>query len=435
MATDYLVRLVSPETVKPFKHNARTHPPKQVQKIAASIARYGFTNPILVDQNNEIIAGHGRLLAAKKLGLTEVPTLTITGLSEIEKRGLRLTDNRLPLEAAWDKELLQIELKEISLEAPDLIEFSGFEVAEVDVILAHTEEDPEDDRVPAVPVQPVSRIGDIWLAGPHRVGCGDARDAEFVAKVVDGQVQAAFLDGPYNVPIKGHVGGNGKIKHREFHEATGEMSPAEFVAFLKATFGSAVSVSAPGAVHFLCMDHAHLDELFEACASLYDRRLNLCVWKKSNAGMGSLYRSHHELIAVYRVAGAQHRNNVELGRHGRNRTNVWSYPSVNTFGGSRQQDLELHPTVKPAGLVADAIKDVTMRGERVLDLFLGSGTTLIAVERVGRVFAGLDIDPGYVDVALERWMQMTGQPVTLEATGQTFEQVRTERASSKGEAA
>lgn len=324
MPTDYQVRLVSPETPKPFKHNARTHPLKQVQKIAASIARYGFTNPILIDEHDEIIAGHGRLLAAKKLGLTEVPALTISGLSDIEKRGLRLTDNRLPLEAAWDKELLEIELKEISLEAPDLIEFSGFEVAEVDVILANSEEEPADDDVPAVPVQPVSRVGDIWLAGPHRIACGDAKDARFVAKVVDHQVQAAFMDPPYNVPIQGHVGGNGKVKHREFHEASGEMSQAEFVAFLKATLGSAVSVSAPGAVHFLCMDHAHLEELFEAGASLYDQRLNLCVWKKSNAGMGALYRSHHELVAVYRVAGAQHRNNVELGRHGRNRTNVWS---------------------------------------------------------------------------------------------------------------
>lgn len=435
MATDFIVRLVSPETLKPFKHNARTHPPKQVQKIAASITRYGFTNPVLVDEHDEIIAGHGRLLAAKKLGLTQVPAITITGLTDIEKRGLRLTDNQLSLTAAWDKELLLIELKEISLEAPDLIEFSGFEVAEVDVIMANSEEEPADDDVPAVPVQPVSRVGDIWLAGPHRIACGDAKDAGFVAKVVDGQVHAAFMDSPYNVPIKGHVGGNGKVKHREFHEASGEMSPAEFVAFLKATLGSAVSVSVPGAVHFLCMDHAHLEELFEAGASLYDQRLNLCVWKKSNAGMGALYRSHHELVAVYRVAGAQHRNNVELGRHGRNRTNLWSYASVNTFSGSRQQDLALHPTVKPVALVADAIRDVTQRGERVADLFLGSGTTLIAAERVGRVFAGLDIDPGYVDVALDRWMQMTGLPVTLEATGQTFDQVKSERASAQGEAA
>jgi hypothetical protein len=434
MATDYIVRLVSPETLKPFKHNARTHPPKQIEQIAGSIRRYGFTNPILIDEESEIIAGHGRLLAAKKLRMTEVPALTVTGLSDLEKRGLRLSDNRIPLGASWDKELLQIELREITLEAPDLIEFSGFEIGEIDVLLADGEADPDDEVVPAVPVQPVSEIGDIWLVGPHRVGCGDAKDVQFVREVTAGPVHAAFMDPPFNQPIAGHVGGNGRIKHREFHEASGEMTEAQFVAFLKATLGSAVDVSVPGAVHFLCMDHHHLNELFEAASTLYDRRLNMCVWKKSNAGMGSLYRSHHELVAVYRVPGAPHRNNVELGRHGRNRTNIWSYASVNTFGGSRQQDLVLHPTVKPLGLVADAIMDVTRRGEKVLDLFLGSGTTLMAAERVGRVFAGLDIDPGYVDVALDRWMQMTGGQVRLKATGQTFEEVRAERLGA-GEAA
>lgn len=413
--------------LKPFKHNARTHPPKQIEQIAASMRRFGFTNPILTGEDDEIIAGHGRLLAAKAIGLEEVPTIVVGGLSAAERAALRLADNRIALNSSWDKELLQIELQTIVVDLPELIEVAGFDVGEVDVILSHAEGDPADEEIPAVPAQPVTRAGDIWLAGPHRIGCGDAKDLVFVRQLVTAPVAAAFMDPPFNVKVDGHAGGKGKIKHREFAEASGEMTRDEFVAFLSATLRSAVDVSAPGAVHFLVMDHHHLDQLFEACAPLYDARLNLCVWKKSNAGMGSLFRSHHELIAVYRVAGSKHRNNVELGRHGRNRTNVWEYASVNTFGGSRQADLALHPTVKPVGLVADAIKDVTKRGETVLDLFLGSGTTLIAAERVGRVFAGMDIDPGYVEVALDRWAQMTGEEPRLEASGQTLAQLRAKR--------
>ncbi len=427
MPVEMTVRMRAPDDLKPFKHNARTHPPKQIGQIVASMRRFGFTNPILVTEDGEIIAGHGRLLAAKVIGLEEVPTIVVCGLSAAERAALRLADNRIALNASWDRELLQIELQTFVIEMPELIDVTGFEVGEVDVIMSPGEEDPADEEIPAVPLKPVTRTGDIWLAGPHRIGCGDAKDRPFVRQLVNTVASGAFMDAPFNVKVNGHAGGKGKIKHREFVEASGEMTREEFVAFLAATFGSAVEVSAPGAVHFLCMDHHHLDQLFEACAPLYDARLNLCVWKKSNAGMGSLYRSHHELIAVYRVGGAKHRNNVELGKHGRNRTNVWEYASVNTFGGSRQADLALHPTVKSVTMVADAIKDVTRRGETVLDLFLGSGTTLIAAERVGRVFAGLDIDPGYVEVALGRWTQMTGQQPRLEATGQTLAEVRAER--------
>lgn len=428
MAVDSVLRLRALGELKPFKHNARTHPAKQIQQIVASIRRFGFTNPILVNEDGEIIAGHGRLLAARDMGLEEVPTLMVSGLSRSEKAALRLADNKIALNAGWDRELLKLELSEITLETPELLDLTGFEVGEIDVLVAQGgDEDPDDEVVPAVPLHPVTRSGDVWMAGPHRIGCGDAKDVAFVRTVVTTAAAAAFMDHPYNQPSR-NIGGKGRVKHRDFHEASGEMSRAEFIRFLSITIESAVAVSAPGAVHFLCMDHAHLDQLFEAAAPLYDARLNLCVWKKSNAGMGSLFRSHHELVAVYRVAGAAHRNNVELGRHGRNRTNVWEYASVNTFGGSRQQDLALHPTVKPVGLVADAIKDVTRRGETVLDLFLGSGTTLIAAERVGRVFAGLEIDPGYVDVALARWMDMTGDMPRLEATGRTYAEVRADRA-------
>ena len=191
--------------------------------------------------------------------------------------------------------------------------------------------------------------------------------------------------------------------------ASGEMDEAGFRAFLTETLGAATRVSRDGAVHFICMDWRHMDDVAVVERALYGARLNLCIWNKSNAGMGSLYRSKHELVFVYRVGDAPHLNMVELGKHGRNRTNVWDYASVNSLKGSRREDLALHPTVKPTGLVADAIRDVTKHGELVLDTFLGSGTTLIAAERTGRRFRGCDIDPGYVDVALDRWSALTGR--------------------------
>jgi DNA methylase len=220
------------------------------------------------------------------------------------------------------------------------------------------------------------------------------------------QVGAAFLDPPYNVPINGHA--NAKGRHREFAMASGEMTDDAFRAFLTETLGAAAQVSRDGAVHFVCMDWRHMDDVCAVGRGIYGDLLNLCVWNKSNAGMGSLYRSKHELVFVYKVGSAPHFNAVELGRHGRNRTNVWDYASVNSLAGSRREDLALHPTVKPTALVADALQDVTRRGERVLDVFLGSGTTLIAAERCGRRFCGIDIDPAYVDVAVDRWVAMTG---------------------------
>lgn len=239
----------------------------------------------------------------------------------------------------------------------------------------------------------------------------------------------AFLDAPYNDKIDGHVGGKGKVKHREFAFASGEMSRSQFIDFLTETHQACADVTKPGAIHFTCMDHHHVEEMVVAAGSVYAKRLNICIWVKSNAGMGSLFRSQHEMIFVYRVGGAPHRNNVELGKHGRNRTNVWEYPSVNTFGGSRRHDLAMHPTVKPVAMVADAIRDVTKPGEIVLDAFLGSGTTLIAAERTGRVCRGVELDPIYVDVAIDRFTTLTGVEAILEDTRETFRQVRARRVS------
>jgi DNA modification methylase len=398
----------------PDPRNARTHPKRQIEQIRASIEAFGFTNPVLADPNGNIIAGHGRLLAARLMGLAELPVITLSGLSETQKRTLRIADNKIALNAGWDLEILQLEFGELgSIDVDIDPTLTGFSTGEIDVILMSAV-DPDDEVIPKVPATPRSKLGDIWILGDHRVGCGDGRDPEFLQRVIGhgARVDAAFLDPPYNVRIGGHAVSAGS--HREFAMASGEMSEAEFRSFLADTLGAAARVSRDGAVHFVCMDWRHMDDVSAVGRTVYGDRLNLCIWNKSNAGMGSLYRSKHELVFVYRVGTASHVNMVELGKHGRNRTNVWDYASVNSLRGSRRQDLALHPTVKPTGLVADAILDVTRRSDLVLDLFLGSGTTLMAADRTRRRFRGLDIDPSYVDVAVERWAARTGLEPRLE---------------------
>lgn len=413
------------EDLSPFIGNARTHSKKQVAQIATSIEAFGFTNPILVDERHELIAGHGRLLAAKSLGLASIPVIVLSDLSEAQKRALRLADNKIALNAGWDTEVLKIELDALADLSFEL-ELTGFATGEIDVISADTP-DPDDEIVPATPNAPVTRPGDLWRLGEHRLLCGDSRQIEVIASVMGAALaDAAFTDPPYNVRIDGNAVSRGT--HAEFAMASGEMTPAEFTAFLVQTLGACAAVSRDGAVHFVCMDHRHVGELTTAGDSVYGQRLNICVWNKSNAGMGSLYRSRHELVFVFRVGQVPAFNAVELGRHGRNRTNVWDYASVNSFRGSRREDLALHPTVKPAGLVADAIRDVTRKGERVLDAFLGSGTTLIAAERTGRICHGVEYEPRYVDVAIERWSAMTGRSAILERTGASFEKLKAQQA-------
>ncbi len=408
------VRYVPIASLTPDPRNARTHSKLQIEQVAASISQFGFTNPILAEPSGKLIAGHARLLAAKKMGLHEVPVIILSGLSESQTRALRIADNKIALSAGWDLDILKIELTELGA-MPDLefeLGITGFSGGEIDVILSGSP-DPQDEVIPATPLKPQARLGDIWALGGHRIGCGDCRDVQFLRAVVGENVlvDAAFMDPPYNVKINGNV--NAKGRHREFAMASGEMSNLEFVDFLASSLGTATSVSRPGAVHFVCMDWRHLTDVTMASKGIYDELLNICVWNKSNAGMGSLYRSKHEMIFVYRVPGAMHTNAVELGKHGRNRTNIWDYPSVNSFKGSRRRDLALHPTVKPVAMVADAFQDVTRHGDLVLDLFLGSGTSLIAAERAGRRFRGIEIDPAYIDVAIERWGDLTGMKCEL----------------------
>jgi DNA modification methylase len=401
------------DSLTPDPRNARMHARRQIEQIVASIRAFGFTNPILADPGGVLIAGHGRLRAAKEIGLAEVPVIELAGLSEAEKKALRLADNKIALNAGWDLEILKLELADLSLLEIDIdLALTGFSSGEIDVVLSETP-DPDEEVIPAVPTEVRVEPGDIWQLSDHRIGCGDGRDTSFLTKLVGegDKIDCAFLDPPYNVKINGHA--NAKGRHREFAMASGEMKTQEFRTFLADTLGACAAVSRGGAVHFVCMDWRHMDDVSAVAPSIYGELLNICVWNKSNAGMGSLYRSKHEMVFVYRVGSEPHRNNVELGRHGRNRTNVWDYPSVNSLKGSRKEDLALHPTVKPVAMVADACRDVTRQGELVLDIFLGSGTSLIAVERVNRRFRGLDIDPAYVDLAITRWEQVTGKQAVL----------------------
>lgn len=397
----------------PDPRNARTHSKRQIEQIIASIRAFGFTNPILTDEHCKLIAGHGRLRAARDMGLAEVPVIELSGLSEAEKKALRLADNKIALNAGWDVEILKLELADLSLPEMQIdLALTGFSSGEIDVVLNGATE-PDDEVIPEVPIEPRVEPGDIWQLGDHRVGCGDGRDEEFLTKLVGkgARVDCAFLDPPYNVKINGHA--NAKGRHREFAMASGEMTTDAFRAFLSDTLTACERVSRNGAVHFVCMDWRHMDDVSAVGASVYGDLLNICVWNKSNAGMGSLYRSKHEMVFVYRVGDVSHTNAVELGKHGRNRTNVWDYASVNSMRGSRREDLALHPTVKPVAMVADAICDVSRQGDLILDIFLGSGTSLIAAERVGRRFRGLDIDPAYVDLAMRRWSDITGKEPEL----------------------
>ncbi len=413
--------------------NARTHDRRQLKQIKDSIKAFGFTNPLLVDEASVLIAGHGRLMAAKDLGLAMVPVIVLEHLTDNQKRALMLADNKIALNAGWDMELLASELTDLS--SMDLefdLELTGFDVADIDIIIDDAK-DLTNGQVEAAPVPDeatpvVTRRGDLWCLGKHRALCGDARSPDdFALLVGEGRADMVFTDPPYNVPIAGHVSGKGRVRHREFHEASGEMTRSGFTAFLDEVLVNTSHSCRDGAVSFVCMDWRHMGELLEAGQRAFDEYLNLCVWAKTNGGMGSLYRSQHELVFVFRKGKVQHRNNVQLGRHGRNRTNVWTYAGVNTFREGRMDELSAHPTAKPVAMVRDAILDVTKRGEVVLDPFLGGGATLMAAEQSGRVAYAMDIDPAYVDVALRRWRKETGEEPRRTSDNRTFASLEAEQ--------
>ena len=409
--------------------NPRAHPPRQIHQLADSIKTFGFNVPALIDERCNIVSGHARILAAKKLGMTEIPTVRLDHLTPPQARAFALADNRLAENAAWDDHLLAIELKELSVLDLDFsLDITGFDIGEIDMriesLAPAVKADEADTLALEQPGPAVSQAGDLWQLGPHRVYCGSALELGAYSAIMRGERAAmVFADPPYNVPIGGHVSGNGAIRHREFKMASGDMDVGEFTEFLTNTCLLMAQHTVDGSIHYICMDWRHCAEIQTAGHRAFAELKNICVWVKDNAGMGSQYRSQHEFVFVFKNGLAPHRNNIELGRFGRNRSNVWHYPSPSSFGRAGEEGslLALHPTPKPVALVADAILDSSAPSDIVLDPFLGSGTTIIAAERAGRRCYGVEIDPLYVDTIIRRWQQLTGKAAVNARSGATFE--------------
>lgn len=421
-------------SLTPYRGNARTHSRAQIKQIAASITAFGFVNPILVDAAGEVIAGHGRLAAAKLLGLTEVPVLEVAHLSPAQKRAYILADNRIAEKAGWDRDILAIELQAL-IEFDFEVELTGFAIAEIDMVLDDARErggGPAAEGADDVPTPTegpaITMPGDLWHLGAHRLICGDARDASTLAMLLGNEpVDLIFTDPPYNVAIEGHVSGLGRVKHREFAMASGEMTETEFTEFLIAALAPAASHCREGAIAFVCMDWRHMREMMAAGDAAFAELKNLCVWNKTNGGMGTFYRSKHELVFVWKVKPGPHVNSFGLGETGRYRTNVWDYAGVNTFGANRDADLAMHPTVKPVALIGDAIRDCSRRGDVVLDMFGGSGSTLIAADLAGRQARLVEFDPHYCDTIVRRWEKLSGKRAIHKPSGLGLEALAEQR--------
>lgn len=413
--------------LKPDPQNARIHKPEQIRLLAKSIQAFGFNVPVLIDGNDKVLAGHGRLLACQKLGITEVPTISLAHLSAEQAKAFMIADNRLTEIADWNDQLLGQQLQNLSELNLDFdLEATGFTVGEIDLRIEglDTVETEDDDNFSLAEGPAVTAVDDCWQLAKHRIYCGSALDANHMRLLMNGQLAAmAITDPPFNVKIDGNVCGKGKIKHREFAMATGEMSVDEFTQFLQTSMKHLVEHSIDGSVHMLFIDWRHLPEMLAAGSAVYSKLLNLCVWVKNQAGMGSFYRSQHELVLVYKNGKASHQNNIQLGRFGRHRSNVWEYPGIQSMRHGEEGDLlALHPTVKPITMIADAILDCSKRGDIILDAFLGSGTTLLAAERIGRYCYAMELDPLYVDTAIRRWQRLTGLDAIHTTTGESFTQ-------------
>jgi DNA modification methylase len=421
------------ERLRPSKDNARTHPKKQRDKLIRIIRQCGFFNPILVDEQGKVISGHLRFSVAEQLGLTEIPVIQITHLSDLEKRALALAENRIALDAGWDREMLAAELGELAILLPEIaldLSITGFEIAETDLILGDHQApvaNVEEDQLPALRLA-VSRLGETWRLDKHRLHCADARDQQAYDTVLAGEAATmVFTDPPYNVSVSKHARARSRVAFDEFAMASGEMSERQYQRFLERVLENIARVCIDGAIVDVCIDWRHLRQLLEAGDAVFSELKNIACWVKTNAGQGSFYRSQHELIAIFKKGNAPHRNSFELGQHGRSRTNVWNYAGVNTFKADRRSELDAHPTVKPMRLVADALLDCSGRGSVILDPFIGSGTTIIAGEVTGRRVYGLEIDARYVDVAIRRFQEFTGRDAVLETTGETFAEVEADR--------
>ena len=424
------IEYLKPSEIKEYDSNPRSHNETQITQIAKSIDQFGFNNPLLIDENSILIAGHGRLAAVKLLKLEQVPVVRLSHLNEAEKRAYRIADNKLTENGRWDEDLLKMEFCEIEKISLDLqsdfsLDITGFSLPEIDILMQDSiktvKAGEKANEIPYVPENEiVSKIGDIWKLGSHRIICGDSLKSETFDLLMQGKkANMVFTDPPYDLEVK-HICGQGKIKHKEFAFASGEMNEAEFIEFLKTSMQNLAKNSVDGSVHYICMDWRHILEIITASKFVYEKMLNLAVWCKQNGGMGSFYRSQHELVFIFQKGGFSHINNIELGKHGRYRTNVWNYAGVNSFGHN-QKDLRMHPTVKPVALIQDAILDASKRSDLILDAFLGSGSTLIAAEKSGRKCFGVEYEPLYIDTIIRRYHELTGIWAVHEQSGEDYQ--------------
>lgn len=425
LAIDY----VDPGSLIPPIRKLRKEKQRQQAQLEASISHFGFNNPILIGGDRRIVCGHARWLAAKELGMREVPVIILPHLSPELLRLYAIAENQIGLLGEWDEAELRLEFKELLDLNFDLnVELTGFSTCEIDKLLyAPSAEDQsgKDDSVPEGPA--ITRRGDLWLLGEHRLFCGDALDeASYQTLLGDERAQMVFADVPYNVPMT-MISGKGRAKHKDFAMGAGEMSREQFTDFMATAFGWMAAYSIDGSIHFQCIDWRHLLEMQQAGERAYTELKNVIVWDKGSGGMGSFYRSQHELIFVWKQGKARHINNFGLGENGRYRTNVWPYRGNNSFHRNRDKELTAHATVKPIDLVADAIRDCSRTGGIILDAFGGSGTTLLAAERTGRRARLIELEPQYCDVIIHRWQEMTGRQAVLSATGESFDVVRAAR--------
>ena len=429
-----IIESVALTDLKENPRYARLQRNSQIQDLMRSIEAFGFILPVLIDETGMLITGHVRCAAARKMGMTHVPVIRITHLSPEKILAFSIADNQLSQKGRWNETVVAKILLDLTAAELDFsIEATGFTMAEVDVrieSLDMTTQGAGDDLSHVETGPAVTELGDLWGLGKHKLICGSATEATTYDRLMTQAAAAVFADPPYNVPVNGHISGSGKTQHREFVEGSGELSPAEYLILLRESMRLSALHCRKGSIHFWCIDWRHDGVMQQAAEPIFGGLKNLCVWVKDNAGMGSLYRSAHELVHVYKLAGAAHRNNVQLGRYGRPRSNAWRYPAPSHFQSCEDASLiALHPTVKPVALIADAILDVTARGDVVLDPFCGSGSSLLACQRVGRVGRAIELDPLYVDLAIRRWQSLTGEDAIHLASGQTFNQ----RASEVGQ--
>jgi DNA modification methylase len=434
-ASDLKIDYRATSSLRPYTNNPRTHSKAQLKKLMRSIEEFGWANPLLIDETGMVLCGHGRLLAAEKLGIADVPTITLGHLSEAQRRAYIMADNAIAEKAGWSKELLKSELQGL-VEIGYDVELTGFDTLEIDTLLSldHSEAAQEDENVELPGHElPVTRLSDHWLIGEHQLLCADARLSSSYEALMAGELaELVFTDPPYNVRISGNVSGLGKVQHGEFVVGSGELSDSEFsMQLLRPTLRNVARHCRGGAVGFVCMDWRGAPKLLDAAEGVFSELKNLIVWVKTNAGMGTFYRSQHELIYAFKISPGPTINNFGLGEGGRHRSNIWTYAAANTFRRGRLADLADHPTVKPKKLVEDAILDCSRRGSIVLDPFLGSGTTLAAAEATGRRGYGLELDPRYCDVILRRLRKATGATPRL-LDGTPFDEVARARAETEG---